>query len=69
MEFFLRKFRYNGKFSTKTPNLHNSQMRSAIFTQKFGIFYILCLKVPSADDPDQARQNVRPDLDPNCLTR
>ena len=26
--------------------------------------------VPSADslDPDQARQNVGPDLDPNCLT-
>ena len=33
-----------------------------------------CLLVSSADnlckqlDPDQARQNVGPDLDPNCLT-
>ena len=34
----------------------------------------LCILVLSNDnltnslDPDQARQNVRPDLDPNCLT-
>ena len=34
----------------------------------------LCVLVSSADnfanslDPDQARQNVGPDLDPNCLT-
>ena len=30
----------------------------------------LCLLITFANslDPDQARQNVRPDLDPNCLT-
>ena len=34
----------------------------------------LCLLAPSADtfanslDPDEARQNAGPDLDPNCLT-
>ena len=31
---------------------------------------ICCLLITFANslDPDQARQNVRPDLDPNCLT-
>ena len=27
------------------------------------------IRVPNSMDPDQARQNVGPDLDPNCLQR
>ena len=33
-----------------------------------GDFYCLLIKVANSLDPDQARQNVGPDLDPNCLT-
>ena len=53
-----------------------SQIISLIWkvTNKFGVCLTLYLRVSSADnvckqfDPDQARQNVRPDLDPSCLT-
>ena len=33
-----------------------------------GDFYRLLLTFANSLDPDQARQNVGPDLDPNCLT-
>ena len=33
-----------------------------------GFFYCLLIKVANSLDPDQARQYVGPDLDPNCLT-
>ena len=33
-----------------------------------GDFYCLLITVANSLNPDQARQNVGPDLDPNCLT-
>ena len=33
-----------------------------------GDFCWLMIKFANSLDPDQARQNVEPDLDPNCLT-
>ena len=33
-----------------------------------GNFYHLLITFANSLDPDQARQNVGPDLDPNCLT-
>ena len=33
-----------------------------------GNFCHLLITIANSLDPDQARQNVRPDLDPNCLT-
>ena len=33
-----------------------------------GIFRRLLISFVNSLDPDQARQNVGPDLDPNCLT-
>ena len=42
-----------------------------IYPQNFvNSAYYRCLLINFANslDPDQARQNVRPDLDPNCLT-
>ena len=33
-----------------------------------GDFCRLLITFANSLDPDQARQNVRPDLDPNCLT-
>ena len=33
-----------------------------------GDFYHLLIIFANSLDPDQARQNVGPDLDPNCLT-
>ena len=39
-------------------------------SEHFQIAYYCCLLITFANssDPDQARQNVGPDLDPNCLT-
>ena len=39
-------------------------------SELFQIAYYSCLLISFANslDPDQARQNVGPDLDPNCLT-
>ena len=34
-----------------------------------GDFCGLLITFANSLDPDQARQNVRPDLDPNCLTQ
>ena len=33
-----------------------------------GDFCLLLITFANSLDPDQAGQNVRPDLDPNCLT-
>ena len=33
-----------------------------------GTFGCLLITIANSLDPDQARQNVRPDLDPSCLT-
>ena len=33
-----------------------------------GDFCHLLITIENSLDPDQARQNVRPDLDPNCFT-
>ena len=33
-----------------------------------GDFFHLLITIANILDPDQARQNVGPDLDPNCLT-
>ena len=38
------------------------------FSPDSGYFYRLLITFANSLDPDQARQNVGPDLDPNCLT-
>ena len=56
----------------------DNSKHSAYCTLQVGLIYTaevtLCLQLLSADNlckqfkPDQDRQNVRPDLDPNCLS-
>ena len=38
------------------------------FILKFNSKYRLLITFANSLNPDQTRQNVRPDLDPNCLT-
>ena len=50
-----------GKFSSRFQCVLNSSLAS-------GDFYRLLITFANSLDPDQDRQNVGPDLDPNCLT-
>ena len=40
-----------------------------MFNSLNGGFFFNTIRVSNSLDPDQARQNVRPDLGPNCLQR
>ena len=53
---------FSQKFSQKVVS------RSFSVFKSFINFYPLLIPFASSLDPDQARQNVGPDLDPNCLT-
>ena len=39
-----------------------------IFRHASGDLYCLLITCANSLEPDQARQNIGPDLDPNCLT-
>ena len=53
------------KFSQKVISRSCSVFKS--FPASSDICHLL-ITFANSLDPDQARQNVRPDLDPNCLT-